>query len=380
MSTIAPRVATRFQLLIDAEEFWQQLQRDLQRANKRVWIQTLSFEGDGAGLPLAEALLASRATDRRLIIDAFSQHILSDRFIYLPQNAIRASVRQEVAATRAMMAKLQAQGVSIGISNPAGLLWHRLPARDHRKLILIDNHIAYIGGINFSEHNFAWHDLMVRIDDARIAELLRADFAATWQGAPQHSSQAFDGIEIHNMTGQGNEARCAPVLEVIRSARRSILAITPYLTFPFTDAMAEASANGAAVTILSPAINNRKTLRRYVLWLARKHGFSVRHYLGRMSHLKAMLIDDSKLIIGSTNFDWPTYHVLAETVAIITDVNFIDDFRARVIEPDLDLSVPVTSEENSFHGWFSGFQHRVWALGARTIGRPRSGKRIKRLL
>ena len=379
MSTRAPRVATRFQLLVDAEEFWRQLQHDLQRASKRVWIQTLSFEGDSAGLPLAEALLASRARDRRLIVDAFSQHILSDRFIYLPQNALRASVRQEIAATRGMMAKLQSQGVSIGISNPAGLLWHRLPARDHRKLILIDNHIAYIGGINFSEHNFTWHDLMMRIDDARIAELLRADFAATWQGAPQHSAQAFDGIEIHNMTGQGNETRCEPVLEVIRSAKRSILAITPYLTFPFTDAMAEARANGAAVTILSPAINNRKTLRRYVLWLARKFDFQVRHYLGRMSHLKAMLIDDTRLIIGSTNFDWPTYHVLAETVAIITDSDFIDDFRARVVEPDLALSVPVTSEEGSFRGWFSGFQHRVWALGARTIGRPRSGKRIKRL-
>jgi phosphatidylserine/phosphatidylglycerophosphate/cardiolipin synthase-like enzyme len=143
--------------------------------------------------------------------------------------------------------------------------------------------------------------------------------------------------------------------------------------------MAEARAKGASVTILSPAINNRKTLRRYVLWLARKHGFNVRHYLGRMSHLKAMLIDDAALIVGSTNFDWPTYHVLAETVAIITDPDFIDDFRARVVEPDLSLSVPVTSEDGSFRGWFSGFQHRAWALGARTIGRPRTGKRIKRL-
>ena len=379
MNTRAARIGMRFQLLVDADRFWLQLQRDLQRASRRVWIQTLSFEGDSAGLPLAEALLASRARDRRLIIDAFSQHILSDRFIYAPQNALRRSVRQEISATRGMLGRLQAQGVSIGISNPAGVLWHRLPARDHRKLILIDNHIAYIGGINFSEHNFAWHDLMVRIDDPRIAEFLRADFAATWQGAPQHSARSFDGIEIHNMTGQGNEPRCMPVLDAIRSARSSILAITPYLTFPFTDAMAEARAHGAQVTILTPAINNRKSLRRYVLWLARRHDFKVRHYLGRMSHLKAMLIDDSKLIIGSTNFDWPTYHVLAETVAIITDEEFIRAFREQVVKPDLVLSVPVVNEENGLRGWFSGFQHRVWAVGARTIGRPRTGKRIKRL-
>jgi cardiolipin synthase len=366
-------------LLVDADELWPQLQRDLHHATKRVWIQTLSFEGDSAGLPLADALLASRARDRRLIIDAFSQHILSDRFIYTLQNALRPSVRREVTATRNMLGRLQAQGVSIGIANPAGLLWHRLAARDHRKLILIDNHIAYIGGINFSEHNFAWHDLMVRIDDPRIAEFLRSDFAATWQGTPEHSARAFEGIELHNLSGQGNEPRCQPLLDVIRSAQRSILAITPYLTFPFTDAMAEARARGAVVTILSPAINNRKTLRHYVLWLAQQHGFSVRHYLGRMSHLKAMLIDDEKLILGSTNFDWPTYHVLAETVAIITDKAFIDDFRAHVVRPDLDYSVPVRVAGVDFRGWFSGRQHKLWALAARTIGRPRTGKRIRRL-
>jgi cardiolipin synthase len=375
----ATRVAARIQLLVDADEFWPQLQRDLQRAERRVWLQTLSLEADTAGLPLADALLACKATDRRLLVDAFSRHILSDRFIYAPNNAFRRSVREEVAGTRAMLARLKSGGVGVGITNPAGLLWHRLPARDHRKLILIDDQVAYIGGINFSEHNFAWHDVMLRIEDAGVTDCLAADFAATWTGKPEHSVGSFEGMELHNLSGQGNEPRCEPILAAIRGARRSILAITPYLTFPFTDAMAEARARGAAVAILTPAVNNRRSLRRYVLWLAAQHGFAVRHYLGRMSHLKAMLIDDEKLIVGSTNFDWPTYHTLAETVAIITDEQLIADFRQRVIEPDLELSVPARQEAAGFMGWFSGFEHRVWAVAARTIGRPRTGKRMRRL-
>ena len=366
------------QLLVDADEFWPRLQRDIAHARHRIWIQTLSFEADSAGLPLSHALLAAKAPDRRVIVDAFSMHILSDRFIYAPGNAMRPDVRAEVRGTRAMLQELKRSGVGVSIANPAGWLWHRLPARDHRKVILIDDHIAYIGGINFSEHNFAWHDLMMRIDDPQVAALLHADFDATWQGNPVHSRGRFHGIEMFNMTGQGNEAQCEPLLDMIRSARKSIVVVSPYVTFPFTNAMVEAADQGAHVTVLTPATNNRKSLRRYILWLARAHEFNVRHYLGRMSHLKAMLLDGEKLVVGSTNFDWPTYHVLGETVAVITDGEVIRDFIERVLEPDMACSVPVRNEGSDFMGWYSGLQHRVWALGARTIGRPRSGKRIRR--
>jgi cardiolipin synthase len=166
-------------------------------------------------------------------------------------------------------------------------------------------------------------------------------------------------------------------LEVIRGARRSILAITPYLTFPFTDAMADARRNGARVAILSPAINNRVSLRRYVHRLARQHGFELRHYPGRMSHLKAMLIDDEVVICGSTNFDWPTYHVLAETIAIIDDPTFVSEFRSRIVEPDLTLSVAAELDGSSLGARYAELQHRIWAWGARTICHPRPGKRVR---
>jgi cardiolipin synthase A/B len=249
--------------------------------------------------------------------------------------------------------------------------------RAHRKYVLIDNHIAYIGGINFTAHNFEWHDLMIRIESADVTAFLMEDFAATWKGTPRHSNATFDEIEIHNVSGDGNEPRCQPVLDVIASARKTITVLTPYLTWPFTDAMANARRNGAEVTIITPDTNNRKTHRRYVVWLAATHDFELRYYLGRMSHLKAMLIDDEKLIVGSSNFDWPTYHNLAETMAIITDAELVADFRKRVLEPDLAASVPETALEASFSGWYAGFQHRWWAAGARTIGRAREGKRIR---
>jgi cardiolipin synthase len=366
----------RLQLLVDADEFWRVLRADIANARERIWLQTLSMEADSAGAPLARALIDSNATDKRLLVDAFCSHIISDRFIHTPRNRFRPELRAEVRATQRMRHDLRASGVRIGITNPAGFLWHRLPSRDHRKLVLIDDEIAYIGGINFSEHNFAWHDLMIRMEGSEVAAFLRADFDATWQGDPVNAAARFAGIELHNLSGHGNEAMTERTLEAIRGARRSILAITPYLTFPFTDAMADARRNGAQVTVLSPEINNRVSLRRYVHRLARQHGFTLRHYLGRMSHLKAMLIDEEIVICGSTNFDWPTYHVLAETIAIIDDPEFVADFKRRIVEPDMTNSVTVSGEEESIGGRYAELQHRVWAWGARTICYPRHGKRV----
>jgi cardiolipin synthase len=214
------------------------------------------------------------------------------------------------------------------------------------------------------------------VEDPDVTRFLAEDFAATWRGRPVNATARFEGIELHSLSGHGNEAMTEATLEAIRGARHSIVAITPYLTFPFTDAMAEAGRHGARVTILSPAINNRVSLRRYVHRLAHQHGFELRHYLGRMSHLKAMLIDDRLVITGSTNFDWPTYHVLAETIAIIDAPEFVRDFGERVVAVDLASSVAVEAAD-SMAARYAELQHRLWAWGARTIGAPRAGKRVR---
>ena len=69
--------------------------------------------------------------------------------------------------------------------------------------------------------------------------------------------------------------------------------------------------------------------------------------------------------------------MLAETMAIVTDADLIADFRRRILEPDVAASVPAEALEATFGGWYAGFQHRWWALGARTIGRAREGKRMR---
>jgi cardiolipin synthase len=329
--------------LVDAPEFWARLAADLAGARTRAWVQTLSFEGDAAGRLLADAMLACPAADRRILIDDYTRFWLSDRFIYSPAGLRDPALRAEVRATRAMIAELEAGGVRTRFVSPLGFLFRRLAARDHKKILLIDDEVAYIGGINFSEHNFAWHDLMLRIEHRGVAAFLRHDVLGTWHGHASPARGRFDGIELISLDGADNEARLAGVLALMRDAEHSVVVHNAYITFPFCDALRHAARRGVRVTVLTPELNNRRFMRHYMLWEGARSGFEVRVYPGRMSHLKAVLVDDSRLITGSSNFDWLTYTYQPEILAVIHQPEALGEFRTRVLEPDLAGSLPVTA-------------------------------------
>jgi len=328
------------ELLVDSAEFADRLLDDLAGARDRVWVQTLSFEGDDAGLLLANAMLASPAADRRILIDDYTRFWLSDRFIYGP-GALRDPVlRAEVKATRAMLRRLEAGGVGTRFVSPLGFLFRRLAVRDHKKIVLVDDDVAYIGGINFSDHNFEWHDMMLRFEDRDIARFLRTDVLATWNGHASPAHGAFDGVELLSLDGVDNESRLQGILRRIERAERTIVVHNAYITFPFTNALRAASRRGVRVTVITPAANNRGFMREYMMWEGRRSGFEIRVYPDRMSHLKAIVIDDRTLITGSSNFDWLTYTYQPEIIATIERPDFLDTFRERVLAPDLAVSVP----------------------------------------
>ncbi len=325
-------------ILVDGPAFWAALRQDIADAVDSVSIQTLTFEGDATGLSLADAMIACRAPRRRILVDSFNLYFQSDRFVYKPSNMRAASpVRAEAKATREMIERLRDHGVEVKYTNPVGMLMRRMLARDHKKIVLLDGCVAYLGGINFCDHNFASHDMMVRMDHREIAQALTRDFEATWRGERSAATVRCGDTEVLNLDGTNNERVCRKVLSAIDGARREIQVVSPYMTFPFTDALRHAVRRGVRVTVIVPAANNRGFLTAYMRAEAVRSGFDLRLYDG-MTHLKGMLIDDARLVFGSSNFDWLTYHLLGEVMAITTNTDLISQFRSRVLAPDLAMS------------------------------------------
>jgi cardiolipin synthase len=342
--------AIAFELLIDSGPFWERLRADIAAAQKRVYVQTLSFEGDRAGMTLATAMKTSPASDKRIIVDYYTKYVLSDKFLLSPTNWIDRAVRAEKRETTRMIADLRAHGVDVRWVNPVGVLLARMACRNHKKIVVVDDRISYIGGINFSDHNFSWHDLMLRIENGDVAGFLGGDFLTSWNGGHFAGRESFGSIELLSLDGRTNESAFAPLFSLMAQARSSIYVQSPYLSRPFTDRLRDAVRRGVRVTVVTPRQNNKQPLKDFILWEAARSGFDVRLYEPGMTHLKAMLIDDSHLVLGSCNFDYFSYRFEQETIAIVTDAKVIAAFTERIITADNNCSTTPTDRPSHLRG------------------------------
>ena len=310
-------------------------------ARRRVLVQAMTFEGDRAGAAVGQSVMASSAADRRVLVDDYTRFVVSDRFVYSPHYLLDPDFRAEVIATRGMFDAMARAGVGVRVTNPSGPLLAGFAYRNHKKLIVADN-AAFLGGINFSDHNFAWHDLMLRIEDAQVSDLLAADFDATYTGQGQSWTSEAGDITLYGLDGRDNHARFAEIIALIDGAEREIAVVSPYLTFPFTDALARASGRGVKVTLVTPLANNKPIVRDYLLWAGARAGFEV--LLTReMIHLKGMLIDGRRLVLGSSNFDFVSFWIEEELVAVISNQELVAEFRERVLEALVAEALPATA-------------------------------------
>ena len=324
----------KIELLVDAPDFWSRLREDIADARRRAWVQTFTFEGDRVGVALARALHASRAPDRRLLVDGYSRLYHSDRIVPGPALLDR-SFRRELALTRRWVRRLRQGGAAVAFGKPLGPSPVRLARRSHKKVACIDDRIVYLGGINYSEHNFAWHDMMLRVESPELAAVMASDFEAAFDGRSRPFDVTVGPLRILSLNGRGNRGRFRPILDAVRSARTSIDVVSPYISYPFTIHLAQAVSRGVRVRVLMPDSNNKSNLARHLIERAARGGFEILRYHGGMSHMKAMVIDDEVLVAGSSNFDFMSYHVLEEHVVMSRDRELLRQFRERVWLPDV---------------------------------------------
>ena len=361
---------SRFQLLVGSEAFWAAAKADLTAAKRRALIQAMTFEGDGAGLAVAAALQASPAADRRVLVDDYTRHVLNDTVLAFGRHP---ALQAESDATWSMFNTLLASGVGVRVTNPIGGNPLLYPLRNHKKLLVIDD-VTWLGGINFSDHNFAWHDLMLRIDDPAIADWLATEFDKDWTGLPGSGAGWFgDDVDLRSFDGVSNSAGFQSLLNSFASARTSLDVVSAYPTFPFVDAMAVAARNGADVTVYTPRPNNKPIIRDYLLGVASGSGLKVR-LLPTMTHVKAALIDGKELVLGSSNFDFVSYRSNSEYVVTVRDTALIEDFAGRILRPAREGST-----EPSIHDYSAlrGLRARgALRVADAVISRLRHGPRV----
>ena len=236
----------KVELLLGADAFWARLREDLDRARSRAWLQTFTFEGDRAGIRLGRAIEGCLALDRRFLVDSYSLLYHSDRII--PGTAwLDRAMRVEVSLTHRWVRRLRSGGVQVRFGNPIGPMLTGILRRNHKKLALFDDRIAYLGGINFSDHNFAWNDMMLRIESEQLVRMLALDFLGTWAGRSTTWDVDINGLRVISVSGRGNRRAFKPLIKAIGAARSTVDVVSAYLSYPFTSYLADAASRGVRV-------------------------------------------------------------------------------------------------------------------------------------
>jgi len=303
--------------LLDNREFVEDLHQALRAAERRVLIQVMTFDGDASGLAVADRMVEAvrRGVDVRLLVDCFALRYVSDRPAKDPE------VREEAAETAAMFERLREAGVAVTFTQPFGPVLFFGLSRNHKKLYVVDDH-AYLGGINISDHNFAWRDFMIRIEDPAVVETLAGDFACTEQGERRSLSGSV-------VTNSGIE----PVFnDIVSGASRSLVLASPYSLDVGIVGLLEHSP-APAKTVIMARHNNFRWLRAaepHIWGRLARIGVDLRTYPD-FFHARFLLADDDRLLVGSSNFSRHSFRCNQEVCLLITDTDFIADFKARML-------------------------------------------------
>lgn len=376
--------------------------------------QSISGYGPVAG-NRASLMADSNATVAALIadIDAARDHVHLLFYIWLPDNngtavaeALGRAARRGVAC-RAMVDDLgsrllvksahwramEAAGVRVGralaVGNPLLRVWDgRLDLRDHRKIVVIDNRVTYVGSQNCADPEFRikakyapWVDAVLRVEGpvARQAQHL---FASDWMtyggddisgllGAPWPAEDAQPGFPAQ-VVCSGPTVRHSAMPEMFQSlmyaARQELVITTPYYVpdESLQAALCAAANRGVATTIVFPARNDNWAVAAasrslYADLLAA--GVAIHEYQGGLLHAKTLTMDGEVALIGSANMDRRSFDLNYENNLLLADAAVTSAIRARQADY-VAGSRPVLAEEvAAWPAW-----RRLWHNTAAVMG------------
>ena len=365
------RLGNEFRLLNDGGEFFARMLAAIEEARRYVLLEMYLVRSGAVATRFIDALgrAAGRGARVCVMFDGFGA----------------------LGLTRADRRRLLDAGVELRFFNPLRL-GNRLSnlLRDHRKLLLADGRVAFVGGAGLTD-DFApgarrgpWRELMVEIQGPVIADWQRA-FARTWRRCgPELALVEPPACEAHADGAAGrlslSEARQRSVLAngVLRridsaTARAWIMSAYFVPSRRFRKALRRAARRGVDVRLLLPGARTdhpwvRQAARRFYGKLLR-NGVKIFEYQPRMLHAKMILCDDW-VSIGSSNLDRWSFRWNLEANQEIADADFANA-AAAVFAGDFAVSRALSRRYWRQRAWLDRLRETIAGVLDRELDRWR---------
>jgi cardiolipin synthase A/B len=369
------------QVFVGAQAFVDALRADLATCDRTLRVQFSTFEGDTAGEAFAELLLdrVRAGVSVQMILDGYSEVIADDVYPFSIRG--RKTLTAERRRTADLLAKLESSGVAIKRVAPAGRMHRYILFRDHKKMVLLDDRVAYLGGLNVSEHNYGWHDFMVRIGSAAVADLV-TDFTTTWAGHTQPLTEVRDDRDFALNQGPGRQTVLAQALRSIGDARERIAIESPYLCGDrIESALLDAARRGVRVSVVSPYRPNHLHNKVWIRKLRRRlrHPnidlFGYRGSTEGMTHAKLLVVDGRVAMFGSINFQEIEALAQKELNVVTRDPALLAELSA-LHAADVAASEPAPRPRTAFGWWTYRFLYGVVRWWTRRLLRRESWRAV----
>lgn len=337
-------------ILTDGRKKFDSLLKDIMNAEDHIHLQYYIFKRDGIGQEIIDALeikLKQGVEVKMLYDDMGSRTLTLSKF----------------KEFRELGGQVEAFFPSI-----LPLINFRLNNRNHRKIVVIDGKIGYVGGFNVGDEYLGldkrfgyWRDTHLRIEGDAV-NALQLRFMLDWNSQstrnnlsympkyfPDVKSNGEIGIQIAS-SGPDDELQQIKYgyLKMITAAKHSIYIQTPYFIpdASFLDALKIAALSGVNVNIMIP----NKPDHPFVYWATYsnagellKAGVKIFIYENGFIHTKMVVIDDEVASVGTANMDLRSFELNFEVNAFIYDSAIAEQLR-RTFEDDVKVSSELTAE------------------------------------
>lgn len=316
--------ASETKVLTDGKETFAHIKQALKLAQNHIHLVYYIVRDDGLGQEIKDILMdkARNGVKVRFLYDAVGSWKLSKKYIK----------------------ELRDAGVEMVPFSPVKLpfLTHTINYRNHRKIVVIDGHVAFVGGLNIGDEYLGknryfgyWRDthLYVRGEAVRTLQLI---FLRDWNYVTNEKllkQEYLSPVLVHRkddggvqMIASGPDTRWEVIkklfFSMITSAKKSIWIASPYF-IPDDDilsALKIAALSGIDVRILVP---NRPD-KKIVFYASRSYfpelleaGVKVYEYNRGFMHSKLIIVDNEIASIGTANMDMRSFHLNFEVNAFL---------------------------------------------------------------
>lgn len=345
---------------------------DIDAARDHVHLLFYIWLPDGSGTRIADAAIraARRGVTVRVIVDAVGSRLL---------------VRS------AHWERMQAAGVECHAAYPVvypllQVLFQRIDLRNHRKIVVIDNAVAFTGSRNCADMAFAikprfapWIDILVRIEGPVVRQMQTA-FLADWMSYTgqdlghmlEGTPPSAEGRAIAQVIATGPDRRQASMSDtittMIHGARRHLTITTPYYVpqAALDSAIRTVARRGVRVRLILPERNDSLFVSSTSegLWHGLlMAGVEIRLFRPGLIHSKIITVDAETAMIGSANLDRRSFELNYELNLVVVDRELTAELDERQ-QSYIARSRPLTPAEVRRWPWWRRLRNNILALAA----------------